>query len=298
MENREDFMIKRWIEYFLFLIVANTIKMLPLSISFFLGSILGKIAYIVLPKYRRKAFRNLRLIFPDSSKAKIKFITHKIFQNFGKSFIEFLHFSKANKENIKKYVTVEGINYLKEALEEGKGIIIFSGHLGNWEVIPLTFALMGYPMSVLVKGQSNKYIDNMINRIREKEGTEVIDLGRAPKKIINLLQNGKIVGMVGDQSKDSGIKVNFFNKPILVPQGAASFALRYNAAILPTFDIREENNKHRIIIEPPLTFSESEKEKITLEDIMNKLMKKVEKYVDRYPEQWIWWYHQWKEDNR
>lgn len=289
-------MIKRWLEYFLFLAVANTIKILPLNISYFLGSILGKMAYIVLPKYRKEVLRNLKLAFPDYSEKKIKTIAYITFQNFGKSFVEFLHFSKANKENIKKYVTVEGMNYLKDALEKEKGVIIFSGHLGNWEVIPLTFALLGYPMSVLVKEQSNKYIDNMLNKIRRGEGTEVIDLEQAPKKIIKLLQEGKIVGIVGDQSKSQGVKVNFFNKPIMIPQGAASFAMRYQATLLPTFDIREEDNKHRIIIEPPLDFSDQEK--VSLEEVMNKLMEKIEKYVRDYPEQWIWWYRQWKEKDK
>lgn len=288
--------MKRWLEYFLFLTVASIIKILPLNISYFLGCILGRIAYLILPKYKKEALGNLRLAFPDYSEKKIKTIVYLTFQNFGKCFVEFLHFSKANKENIKKYITIEGIDYLKGALDKEKGIIIFSGHLGNWEVIPLTFALLGYPMSVLVKKQSNKYIDNMLNKIRRGEGAEVIDLEQAPKKIIKLLQEGKIVGIVGDQSKSQGAKVNFFNKPIIVPQGAASFARRYQATLLPTFDIREEGNRHRIIIESPLNFSDQEK--VSLEEVMSKLMEKVEKYVRRYPEQWIWWYHQWREEDK
>jgi KDO2-lipid IV(A) lauroyltransferase len=288
-------MVKRYIEYFLFFFIVNLIKIFPLSIAYYIGKLLGKIGYFILPKYRKKAFRNLMIAFPKFSKRKVKEITYLTFQNFGKSFVEFFLFSNPSRDYLKKYVTIEGINYLKEALEKKKGIIIFSAHLGNWELIPLTFSLMGYPMSILTKKQRNKYINEMINKVRRREGIEIIESAKTPKRIIKLLQEGKILGIVGDQSKFQGVKVNFFGKPIMVAGGAGAFVLHYKVILIPTFDIREEDNRHRIIIEKPLVLEEEE---ISVEEIMKRLMEKVESYVKRYPEQWIWWYHQWGKEER
>ncbi|MBU0900268.1 lysophospholipid acyltransferase family protein [bacterium] len=286
-------MIKSWTEYFLFLVAINIIKICPLSISYFLGRLIGQLAYFFLPKYRKKAIENLSLAFSDYSKKKIKLIAYRAFQNFGKSLIEFFRLAKTDKENIQRQVTVEGLSYLKEALESKNGVIIFSAHLGNWELISLTLALAGYSMNVVVKRQSNKYIDGMINKIRKTKGVEVL-ISQTPKKIGNLLQKGKIIVIAGDQSTSKkGVKVKFFHKFITIPRGAAFLALRYKASLLPTFDIREENNQHRIIINPPIAVNQKA---ISLEEVISCLMKKVEEYIKLYPDQWIWWYRQWEKE--
>ena len=131
------------------------------------AAILGGIAVVATPKWRMQmAAANIQECL-GVDKARAQQIAEKSLRRFGRMVVEVMRFPLLNKDNITKLVNVEGLEYLEEAYKQNKGVIIATGHFGNWELLGATIALHGYPMLSITRKQNNKYMDRFINEYRE-----------------------------------------------------------------------------------------------------------------------------------
>ena len=131
------------------------------------AAILGGIAVVATPKWRMQmAAANIQECL-GVDKARAQQIAEKSLRRFGRMVVEVMRFPLLNKDNITKLVNVEGLEYLEEAYKQNKGVIIATGHFGNWELLGATIALHGYPMLSITRKQNNKYMDRFINEDRK-----------------------------------------------------------------------------------------------------------------------------------
>lgn len=304
--------MKNYIIYFLVNLIAYIFRLFPLYFSLYIGKLFGVLMYIFYNKRRRIAYSNLRAAFSKEYLPKeIKRINKSCFLNLALTIIEILRLPKLNSEYIKKYIQIEGKENIDKALSRGKGVILVTAHFGNWELLALVEAMIGYPMKVLAREQKPPQLNRMLNRYREAKGCKVIPKGIQIREIIHSLKNNQVVGILVDQDAgQNGVYVDFFNRPTSTPRGLISIASKTGASIIPVFIIRKTGSYHKMIMEKPLELEtdvaeesqadssrklESAK-KMRFSDGVNlqKFNSVLEKYIEKYPSQWLWLHKRWK----
>lgn len=290
--------IRRWFVFQTVRLAIVIAKTVPLQMGVWFGSILGKLAFRCLRKEREKTLKHLRQSFgEEKSEEEILTIASSSFQNLGKSFFELLNLKKIKRKGIDKLVTAEGIENLEAGLDNGKGVIWLTGHIGNWELMAAYVSAKGYPLSVIASSVYDHRLNHLLLKFRSDHHTKTILRGdrSAGKQILRCLRNNEVLGILIDQDIDAdGVFVDFFGRLAYTPKGAASLALRMGAVVVPGFIIRQENGKHRITILKPVELSVTgDNEKDVFQNTC-KFTKIIEDYVRKYPDQWVWMHRRWK----
>ncbi len=287
--------LRRKFLYILLLFVDRIVLLLPVNFSLILGKFGGFLAYLFLPKYSRLAKENLRMAFKDEkSHHQLNKIARNAFVNLGMSAAEVLSMPKIKRQLDKKMYAV-GFEKIDKALSKGKGAIILGAHFGNWEILPAYFTAKGYPLSVIVRRVYYEKYDEWVKLLRDSTGVNVIFRDESPRKVLEVLKNNEILGILPDQDIDSieGVFVRFFNKPTYTAIAPVSLAMRMGSPILPCFIMRK-GTRHKIVVEDPISLRISGNKQ---EDILKNTQlwsNVVESYIRKYPEQWIWIHERWK----
>ena len=200
---------------------------------------------------RHAVVENLKIILNKPSCDKeIRVITRDVFRNFAKYLVDFFRFSLIDDEYIKRFVRLEGRENLEEALKRGKGVIILSAHLGNWELGGYVLGKLGYNMNAVVLTHKNEKVNNFFINQRFMGNFKSIEIGATLRGCYRALKGNELLALLGDRNFSStGLMAEFFGKPALMPKGPAALALRTGATVLPTYMVREEDDTFRLIFE-------------------------------------------------
>jgi len=285
-----------YIEYVIFQVFKWIILLLPLKSAQRLGYYLGTLGFYIAKRRRLIALENLFQAFPDKSDRERKLIARGAFQNYGITLSELLWFPNLTESMIKKLVNVCNLNLMIEKYREGKGLVMLSGHCGNWELLALAFGYLSkIPISIIVQTQNNHLVDEVINKHRSLFGNKVIPWGMAIREIIRTLESRGVVAVAPDQSgaKDS-IYVKFFGRVTATHQGPAVFALRVGTPLLIVLMNRLADGTYQARIqEVPVNdlngYSEENVVKLTQRHVDI-----LEDHIRQYPDHWLWMHRRWK----
>jgi KDO2-lipid IV(A) lauroyltransferase len=216
-----------------------------------------------------------------------------MWENFGRVIGEYPNLDKIrviNNERIK----IINIKNLLNPLKNNKNCLFFSAHIGNWELTSHALTENGFNINFIYRAPNNKYVDDLLRRIRINYGVGLIKKGpEGARECIKVLsKNGGNIGMLIDQKMNDGILTKFFNKDVMTASAIAKFALKFKCPIIPAFCIREYGTNFRIEYLEPITYGKI-KSLSSEEKIMNYLNKIVEKWIKKYPDQWIWIHNRW-----
>ncbi len=287
--------IKYIIEFLAVTLLLPVLILIPYRIRIKIGGFLGLAVYYIYKRRREIALINISKSFPDESVEWHNSICKDSFRHFGIATTEFIQLIRFNDKFIEKYISVEGEEYIKQTLSEGKGMISICPHLGNWEFVAAYVAYKGYPLSVIMKRQSNPYINIIIERLRLSFNMEVIYKSRAGFPALRALKQNRIIALVADQDAGkNGIFVDFFGRPASTAQGPARIALAYQSPVTVSLGIREKNGKIKIVITPELQFDYGKKKEEIVYKNTEIWTKKIEEYIKAYPEQYFWMHRRWK----
>lgn len=289
--------IYRLIEYYILYLLLKVLSLLPLTFTAWAGEAIGRIIYLFDLKHRAIALKNLELtIGRDKDIGRLRLIVKGSLENLGRSAGEFISIRRYTKENIKKFVAIEGWENFKEAYREGKGIIFLTGHFGNWELLAVVLSLLGCPINVVARQLDNHLLDKKINEMRGIGGNRVIYKKNALSESLRLLKKGEAVGFLLDQntSRREGVFVDFLGRKACTNRGVALIALKSRAPVIPVFIVREGPIHHRVIIEKRV---ETVRSGDISEDIVKnteRFTKVIESYIIKYPDHWLWIHDRWK----
>lgn len=261
---------------------------LPLKIAYKIAVTISDLHYIFADQDRSAVKENLKAIFPEKSDREILRIRLAMFRNFAKYLVDFFRFLKLDPEYIRRNIRLENIHYLDEALSKGRGVIIVSAHLGNWELGGALVGVLGYPFWVVALVHKDKRVNDFFNFQRESKGVRVIPLGKAVRQCLHILKENKVLALVGDRdfSQNGGIVVDFFGKPTLFPEGPAALSQKTGAVIVPGFMLRNKDDSFTFRSEKPIEFiSTGNRERDALE-LIKRYQVIFEDYIRRYPDQW------------
>lgn len=260
---------------------------LPLRIAYRIAILVSDLHYVFAHIDRQAVTENLRAIFPDKTSREIARLRIDMFRNFAKYLVDFFRFSKLDRQYIEKNIKIENIRYIDEALSEGKGAVILTAHLGNWELGGVVISLLKYPFWAVALSHKDKRVDNFFIAQRESKGIKVIPLGRAVRMSLNALKKNELVALVGDRNfSERGLAVDFFGKTSYLPAGPALLSLKTGAPIVPGFMVRNEDDTFTLTMEKPLRINQGGSKDGDLTVLLTEYKDIFEGYIRRYPDQW------------
>jgi len=261
-----------------------------------LGRFVGAFAYALSRRYRRAAIANLLAAFPEMMETQARRIAKETFGNFCRAFIEFFIAGKLTPADIKRVVSLEGIEHADEALRRGKGGIILTAHIGNWELMGRRLVAQGYPLNVIARNSDDPTMTGIVNTIRERGGYKVLSRDESVRESMRRLRANEFLGILPDQNTlGKCVFVDFFGRPAATPAGAALFALKTGATILPTFNRYDRREKrYATTIYPPLEVSLTGDTDRDVETVTAACTALIEAEIRKDPAQWLWLHSRWK----
>ena len=282
-------------QYRAFKFVSSLVCFLPYSFLAPVSKVLGWLYYRVATKQRDRAIFHIKEHLDVTDKEAVSII-RKSFDKMAMTFLEVLYMPALDEKIVEKYVVFENREYLEEAIAEGKGVIIVSAHMGNWEWFEAILSLVGFQMSAIVKNQPNEEHTRLLNEYRQMFGietyasgtTEIVKAGRALKK-------GRALGFLVDQdAAKEGFFMDFMGEMASTHVGAAYFARKFKSPILPGFITRRPEGGHKIIFFKSFHFEANTGDiDQDIYDITEKINKYIIDAIKEHPDEWLWFKRRW-----
>lgn len=275
---------------------ARVIRCVPPHWLPAIGSSIGDFVRIVSIIHRRRVMDNLEIAFGgEKSPAELRRIVREFYRNLGMNLLEFLRMPVMTPAEIDARVRLIGTEHLDAGLYRGRGVILLTAHLGNWELVGAKLALAGYPVNVIARDQADEQTAQLFRHVRESCGLRVIPSRTAVRASLECLRRNEILCILGDiNAGRSGVFVDFFGKLASTVAGPAALALRTGAVVVPAFCTREPDHRHSARACEPLTLDSSGDRDNDIIRHTAALTKLIEAQIRREPEQWFWLHRRWK----
>ena len=295
---------KSWViqvEYAATRVAFAVFGVLPRGTAIWLCIGIMRIVPLFLKDLRRTGLRNLEIAFPEKDQAEREQILAGTFENLGRVLGELSQVKKLSKERLAEIIDFELDDESKELYArnkaEGRGVLITTGHLGNWEMLVLGFAALYEPISYLARPLDNPKIDDMLTERRTRFGNTPINKTNSAMLAIKILREGGILGILSDVNAHpkEGVFVPFFGVPACTTSGVAMMAIRANAFIYTTFCVWDKAIKrYRFVHGPLLEPSKTGDLKHDIVATTAAYTAEIEKIIRKYPDQWMWIHKRWK----
>jgi KDO2-lipid IV(A) lauroyltransferase len=262
-----------------------------------LGHVVGRLAYYGAVRHRRIVRRNLEFVFPEWSQHKVDRIARMVFQHFGTVLFENLQALVMTRQQFRRRVVIEGESNLTAALAHPGGCLLYSGHLGNWELGLLAGAAHFDRTALTVaKPVKLKPVHRILTRLRSRFGNRVVFKKGALQLMTRALRRGETLIMLIDQGvrRPESVEIRFFGKRTLASPAAAYLAFRCRVPVVPLFCARAPDNQYRLNILPPVVPKRTGDLRSDIQAFTQQLMNTVETAVRQHPEQWFWFHKRWK----
>ncbi|MEI7750569.1 MAG: lysophospholipid acyltransferase family protein [Candidatus Omnitrophota bacterium] len=289
----------RYPVYLLARLGAGLLLALPRNWALALANKVGYLGYRFVSRQRTKILENLKLAYGNTkSPEEMDAIGRGVMGHMLQTAVDFLRFSRLSPDQAASFVEVgDAYSFCKDILQEGKGLIIMTAHLGNWELLAGIFCLQGFRGAVVGRRIYYEPYNQWIVGLRSAVCVRTIYQDEAVRQIHATLKAGEILGMLPDQDRDSvrGIFVDFFGRPAYTSVAPVKIAMASGTPILPAFMVRMPGNRYKLLlgnlIRPKIDAGDRT---TSIRKYTEAWMKDFEEVIRRYPEQWGWMHDRWK----
>ena len=288
--------MKTLVERALFKLLKTAFALLPRRLCLALGRLAGSILFRLDGRHRRLALRNLETAFGTEKTPEERLaIARASFRHFGAVTADILKLCHLSTARTQALLEVEGEEYLTGALAAGRGALIVTGHLGNWEVGAAAISRVG-KLNVIARRLDNSALEKELLGLRRRLGATVIYKKEAGRRVLEALRAGEIVAILIDQNvlRREGVFVDFFGRPASTTPGLAAFHLRTGTPVVPSFCRPAAGGTYRVVIHPPLDLPAAGPLEANVLNITQILTKIIETEIRRTPELWLWFHDRWR----
>jgi Kdo2-lipid IVA lauroyltransferase/acyltransferase len=268
---------------------------IPLNAASAIGARVGALGYWPLRVRRGVVESQLAAAFPAWDRRTVRRVARKAYEHLGRTAVEAALLPTLSHERVRALFDGEGDwHVLTDALARGRGVIVVTGHIGNWELAGAYIAARGVPVTGVVRRMANPLFDRYLNATRERAGLAVI-ADDPVRRVPRALRSGHVVALVADQ----GVKgmastyVPFFDRLAKTPRGPGVFALRLGVPLVVGTAIRLPSGKYRALVEPVEVIDTGDRER-DVDAVVTRYTAVLERWVRQYPEQYFWHHRRWK----
>jgi KDO2-lipid IV(A) lauroyltransferase len=260
------------------------------------GERIGRLGYAPLNIRREVVERQLAAVFPEKPRDEIERIALAAYGHLGRTSIETAVLpSYTAAQIIDLFEVVEGWSIVEERLARGKGLILVTGHLGNWELGGAYLAARGLPIDAVARHMNNPLFDDYLTQTRQRIGMTVVHDEQAVRRVPRSLRSGRAVAFLVDQGAIglASTWVPFFGRYAKTPRGPAVFALRLGAPVVFGVALRRPSGRYQLTFEP-IDAAETGDRESDVDRIVAEYTSVLERWVRRAPEQYLWHHRRWK----
>lgn len=277
-------------------LAINLLRHIPLSLRMIFAVFIARLAYYISLKHRLIAIHNLMRSFPDKPLREIIHLAKESYVAFTFVVAVFFDIPYLNKDNLHRWISIEGLDNYTEACKEGKGVLIFSAHFGNWEIGNAALAIMTQPFVFIYRVFDSPLLESAITGVRTSYGNISLSKYNAMRPMIRLLKNGATINILIDQNVTGyeGVFVDFFGRKACTTPGLALLALHTKAPVLPVFTRRLPDGKYLLEIGKKVEIVNSGNRDTDVLINTQNFTKIIEDKIRQYPAQWLWFHQRWK----
>ena len=284
------------IEFWIFRALSSVLVALPERAARSLCGLVGWVAGVVLRIRRVDTDQHLQIAFPERDTAWRRRVARGSYMHLAREVAMTVRFSRMRSEEIVRRTEVVGFEALREASVSGRGAVVISGHLGNWEVAAAAVAARGVPMDVAAHLQKNPLFYHHMVELRDRLGLKVIVKNEAFRLVPQALAAGRVVALISDQNmRKRGVFVDFFGRAAATAKGPALFALRTGAPVFLGVAVRKRGypSRYRVIIER-VPVMEAAPTANAIHDLTQRHVSRLEARIRETPNQYFWQHRRWK----
>lgn len=273
--------------------LARLAGLLPLNTVRAFGRLIGRLAWHVVRRERKRALEHIAIAFPEWSEAERRRTIKRMFRHHGESLMEILWMPRLDEASRARLTKWEGLDRLKPYLDAGRGVVIFTAHCGNWEWLANAFGALGAPTSVLQRERNDPRFNRFITEVRAKVGVQTIDRGSqaSARQMLAAIKRGALAFVIDQNIRTDSVKVPFFGRPALTPIGPAKLAVRAEAVVVTILIERRADGTHLArVSEPVETRRDDDPVALTA-----RATREIEEQIRRAPEQWVWMHRRWRD---
>jgi KDO2-lipid IV(A) lauroyltransferase len=270
------------LEYFVARLAIASVAVFPS-----LSKLFARLLEILVPRLRRIAVNNLTMAGysnPDE-------IADGVFLSIARLLATFARLPRLTPKNISELIRYDGLDNFQTALAKGRGVLVATAHLGNWELSAFSHAWMTAPMHIVVRPLDNPRIDALVERYRALSGNHIIEKKDAARGILKALKSGEAVGILIDQNNtlDQGVFIDFFGTKACAGTAFAKLAHHSGAAVVPGFALWSKEEQRYILRFYPEIEMTGDVQRDT-----QRIHSQLESVIRQYPDQWLWIHRRWK----
>ncbi len=284
------------LEYVLYRMAERLALGLPESCLPRAADLLSVVAFHGLQVRRAVCLSNLAVAFPGMPLRQRQALARAAYRHFCRLVLEFFKLQRWEPEQLKRRLHVATPEPFRRFLQEfSGGVVLVSGHLGNWEPALAYLAHFVRPTTAVMQRIKNPGVDARMAAVRRRWGTELVYSRGALRAGSRALKQGRLLAVLADQDAGTrGLFVSFLGRPASTPPGPAWLALKYRAPLLFAASIRQPNGLYRLELVPLATDYPDRPFRGALEALTYRYAMVLEQYVHRYPEQYFWLHRRWK----
>jgi KDO2-lipid IV(A) lauroyltransferase len=279
------------LEYWLAAGVLLSLTYGPRSMSGWLARRYAGLLDVAVPRLRQTAMRNLEMALPELTAVQRRRIADGVFRSIARLLVAFARLPRIRRENVSEWIRFEGNEHFEEALRGGRGVLVATGHLGNWELSAYAHALVSGPMHVVVRPLDNPRLDALVTRRRTLSGNHIIEKRDFARGILKALAANQAVGILIDQntSPEYGVFVDFFGIPACANAGFARIAAHSGATVIPGCALWSEREGRYVLRFYPRVEITGD-----IASDTQRVQSRLEEIIRAHPDQWLWIHRRWK----
>ncbi|MCU0289684.1 MAG: lysophospholipid acyltransferase family protein [Acidobacteria bacterium] len=248
-------------------------------------------------RYRGIVEKNLEIAFPEHSETENSQLKDAIYNHFASIFIDIIYmFVKKRPDKVLKTIEVHNFQALEKALEKKKGVILFSAHFGNWELVPFILSRrLNTTIISIAREMNNPLVERRVKQFREKMGSTIVYKKNSLRTILKMLEQNRVVYLLIDQNTigREAVFIDFFGKKVGAVPSVSQLYLKKNVPVIPLF-LHYENDKIILELLPEIEFKGSSNLENDIQELTQECNRIIEENIRKYPEQWFWFHNRWK----
>ena len=286
-------MIRSYTSYVIVVLFSIIFNIIPRSLSLLFGKFLGLVIYHIFPTRKKVALKNIKDNFSNLDSIKHNNLLKNTYVHFGMVLSDFMRQNFLNRQKINDLVNINAKSL--EILNQNKGSIIMTGHIGNWECFLPILGLNHIKFAVVTQKIKNSYLNKFFTSLRSFQNVKIIPRHEGKERMFDAISQNYHLGLASDQNAGSkGTMVPFLNTKISIPKGAAIFHIKTKKPILVGFCTMNKDYKYDFNIEE-LKFNHKIKSRSELiNDINSQFTSILGELIRKYPDQYFW-FHKMKD---
>ena len=290
--------LRDWALYVAVRLVAVAMHVFPVNVNLQTARLLGSGMYLIDKRHRERALGNLRRSFPDLSEKQRERLAHRSMQQMVMLFVEVLFTTRLIRlDTWRRYVELENFDdVLKLLVRRDRGLLLLTGHYGNWEILGYVLATLGFETVSIARPLDNRYLSEFLFGVRERTGQKIIAKKGATPEVQVTLEDKGAVGFIADQNAGAkGLFVDFFGRKASTYKSIGLVAMEYDAPVVIGYARRVNDRFHFKVGAQDIIYPEDWKSQDDpLRYITQRYTKAIEDIVRVDPGQYWWVHRRWK----